>query len=159
MNRKTHRVRIVLTLLTLSIVAATALAVPRAGHALRPFGLLAELVSRVDLTPAQRTEIRAILGAHRDQVATLVDRERAARAALRESIQQSQVDDAAVRSASAKVAVVDADLAIERASIFAEVSAVLTPEQRVRAREGIEELHESLLGRAMDVYDLGVRLL
>jgi Spy/CpxP family protein refolding chaperone len=159
MNRKTHRVRIILTLLTLSVVAATALAVPRAGHALRPFRLLADLASRVDLTPPQRTEIRAILASHRDQVATLVDRERDARVALRHAIQQPQVDDAAVRSASAQVAVVDADLAVERARIYAEVSAVLTPEQRDRAHEAIEELHESLLGRAMEVYDLGARLL
>ena len=51
------------------------------------------------------------------------------RRALRDKIRAEQVDESGIRAQSAKVAVVEADLAVQRAHIAHDLRAVLTPEQ------------------------------
>jgi Spy/CpxP family protein refolding chaperone len=140
MNRKSNRFRIVLTLVAVTVVGASALAAPRTGQALRPLRLLVDLAARVDLTSEQRAQLRTILESHRDEVCAIVDAECAARLTLRQAIQQSAVDEPDVRAASAEVAAVDARLAVERARIFTEVAVVLTPEQKAAVEGFIAEV-------------------
>lgn len=152
MTSKTDRFRIALSILTITVVAATALAAAPAGRALRPLRLLAELASRVDLTPEQRGQVRSIFAARRAEIVAIVDRERTSRTALRQAIQRPQVDSAAVRAASAEVAAVDAELAVERARIYTEVAAVLTPDQMAAIEGFISEVRpmiEAEIDRAM----------
>lgn len=110
------------------------------------------LLSRMNLTDAQKQEIAAILEAHRPELEALVTQYRDARNVLRGAIQQPTVDSTAVTSAAAEVSRLETEIAVERAEIFSEVSAVLTPEQRAElaaraeaARERIVGLLESLL--------------
>jgi Spy/CpxP family protein refolding chaperone len=157
-NRSRSRIAIAGLALALGL-ALTVSAAPGAARALGPLRAIADLLDRLDLSEAQRAEIRAVLAAHRPSLEALVARELEARAALREAIHQSVVDEAAVREASAAVAVVDADFAVERARIASEIAAVLTPEQRERLHGAIAEMHAALAERVQSVYRLGLRLL
>jgi Spy/CpxP family protein refolding chaperone len=86
-------------------------------------------VNGMVLTPEQKEQIKAILQTHKPAVEALLAQEKAARTVLLEAIHQPSVDAPAVRDASAAVADVDAGLDVERAHIYAEIHAVLTPEQ------------------------------
>ena len=140
MTRKTHTLRFAFALVAITAVVATALAAPRAARSLRPLRLLADLASRVDLSADQRAEIRSILLSNRDEVAAVLESERVARVALRRAIQQPAVDEPGVRAASAEVAAVDARFAVLRAGMFAEVAAVLTPDQRAAVDAFVAEV-------------------
>jgi len=95
-----------------------------------PLVKLSHLASALDLSDAQKDEIRAILKKHNAELLALAESEKTARTALVDSIRQPVTDASAIRQASASVARVDADLAVERATIYAEIHAVLSPAQR-----------------------------
>lgn len=116
-------------------------------------------IDGLDLTDEQRAEIEAILASHEAAFEALGERERAAREALVAAIRQPSPNEAAVREASAAVAAVDADLAVERAHASSEVSAVLTTEQQARLAEARDRLASAVFERAAAIYDLGTRLL
>lgn len=112
-----------------------------------PFGVggkVVRLVKSLDLTDQQKDEIKAILKSHQTTVAALLTGEKAARENLRSAIQQPTVNQTAVRQASTVVARLDADLAVERARIYSEIYAVLTPTQRADLAAGIKDLQESV---------------
>ena len=98
-------------------------------------GMLPMLGRELNLTDAQRDEIRSIAESHKDEWRTLADRERAARAALNELVTAGTVDEAAIRHKSAEVAAADADAAVARAHAHAEVMQILTADQKARLRQ------------------------
>jgi Spy/CpxP family protein refolding chaperone len=98
--------------------------------ALRELGLRA-----LDLTDAQREQVRGIEQSHRDERRQLAERLRTAHVGLQEVVQATSFDEAAIRSRSAEVAAVQADMAVLRARIRGEVWAILTPEQQQTATE------------------------
>lgn len=109
-----------------------------------PLLQLAALVRSLDLTDAQKQEIKSILKAHQDNLLAIALAERVARQHLLDTIHQPTVNEPAVRQASAVVAREDADLAVERAKIFSEVSAVLTADQRATLKDGLAEIQQSI---------------
>ena len=58
-----------------------------------------------------------------------------ARVGLREAIQAADANETTVRAASAKVASVEADLAVERLKLYGRISPILTAEQRDQVME------------------------
>ncbi|HEV8268563.1 MAG TPA: hypothetical protein VGR00_10030, partial [Thermoanaerobaculia bacterium] len=76
------------------------------------------------------------------------------RTALVDSIRQPVTDASAVRQASAAVARVDADLAVERATIYAEIHAVLTPAQRETLATTLGEWRAEISSRVEAVLTL-----
>ena len=68
------------------------------------------------------------------------------RRALRTIIQAEAVDEAAIRAQSAKVAAIEADLAVQRAHGAQEIRKVLTPEQ-IQKFKAIQERRDSKLDR------------
>jgi Spy/CpxP family protein refolding chaperone len=82
-----------------------------------------------NLTDAQGVQMKSIAERHRAQVEPLMEQLRTARLSLEDAIVTSPVDDATIRLRSAEVANAEADLAVARAHAYADVVAILTPEQ------------------------------
>src|SRR5262249_41677885 len=71
----------------------------------------------------------------KDNIRPLMQRMHEARTAVRDAIHAAGATEASVRVAAAKVADVQADLAVERLKLFAKISPILTEEQRAKLKE------------------------
>jgi Spy/CpxP family protein refolding chaperone len=92
-------------------------------------------LAAIGVTDAQKEQIRAIRREMRPTVAPLVKQLVQERRALRNTIQTTPVNEAAIRAQSARVAQLQADLAVKRAYISERVRSVLTPEQAAKLKE------------------------
>lgn len=102
-------------------------------------GHMAEhLAERLDLSQAQRDQIRTIHEGYREQADLLMETVKTARQDLGDRIHAELFDEAAIREAAGRLAAAEADLAVLRARIVSDLRQVLTPEQAAEARE----LHE-----------------
>ncbi len=88
----------------------------------------------LDLADAQREQVKATMDAHKAEVEAQFSRSRAARKTLHGAVTAGTFDESAVRQASADLATVEADGAVLRAKVHAEVWALLTPEQQQKAQ-------------------------
>ena len=100
----------------------------------------------LDLTEAQREQLKATMESHKAEFETQATKMLAAHKALHAVVTAESFDEAAIRQASAEVAIVDADGAVLRAKVQAEVWALLTPEQQAKAK-AIEATMEQGLGQ------------
>jgi Spy/CpxP family protein refolding chaperone len=101
-----------------------------------PMGLLPMFGRQLDLTSAQRDQIRAVADSHRDEWKALADRARTAHQALMDAVTaDSGVDEGLIRQKSADVAAIEADMAVARAHAFAEVSQILTADQKAKLKD------------------------
>jgi Spy/CpxP family protein refolding chaperone len=100
-----------------------------------PGGPLDLPLQRLNLTDSQTDQVKAIMDSHRDEMKALGDRARAAHDALEAAVTADTVDDTTIRAKSADVAAVDADLAVERARVRAEIFGILTDAQRSEAKQ------------------------
>jgi protein CpxP len=108
------------------------------------------LASRLDLTDAQKQQLKALAQSHREEWKALADRARTARQALHQAVTAETLDDAAIRQRSAELAAVQADIAVARAHARAQMFQVLTPEQQAKAktlRSRVEERLRERTGR------------
>lgn len=99
----------------------------------RPGGILPGLRA-LDLTDTQREQLQAAMESHKAEFEAQAARMRTARTALHAAVTADTFDEAAVRQKAADVAIVDADGAVLRAKVHAEVWALLTPEQQQKAK-------------------------
>jgi len=97
-----------------------------------PMGMLPMLGRRLDLTDAQKDQIKTIADSHKEDWKSLAERARAAHGALNQAVTADTVDEALIRQRSADVAAADADMAVARAKVHAEVVQILTPEQKAK---------------------------
>jgi len=120
---------------------------PRVGAGRGPLGPgfgLGFALGRLGITAEQRQQIRTIVQSHRQEFQALAERRRTAQQALQAAMTADQLDEAAIRSASAALAEVQADAAVLRAKVQREVFAVLTPEQQAKAKALREEARTRL---------------
>ena len=110
---------------------------------------------KLGLTDDQAAQIKNALLAEKDTLKGLISKLHDARTGLREAIQASNATETTVRAASAKVAAVEADLAVERLKLFGKISPILTEEQRAKIKEFQSRLDDFVDG-AID--RLGERL-
>jgi protein CpxP len=89
----------------------------------------------VDLTDAQREQVRSIMESHKTEMDEAGTKLRDAHRAFAEAVQAATVDEATVRARSTAVATAMADDALLRAKIRAEVQAILTPEQQQQLKQ------------------------
>ncbi len=87
----------------------------------------------LDLTSAQRDQMRSITQNHRTEFQSLAERMRTARQGLAAATTSQNLDEAAIRSAAAQLAEVQADAAVLRARVRQELWNALTPEQQQKA--------------------------
>jgi Spy/CpxP family protein refolding chaperone len=91
-------------------------------------------LGQLGLSDDQRQEVRRIMELHKAERQALEQRLREARRAQSEAVTAVPVDEGAVRARSAELAKVEADAAVLRAKVHAEVYNVLTPEQQEKAK-------------------------
>jgi protein CpxP len=110
------------------------------GHGFRggpggPFGPGGIALRGLDLTDAQREQVKAILQSHRDEQKAIGDRMQAARKALHDAIAADTFDETTVRAKAVEIGTIEADAAVLQARIKSEIVAILTPEQVKKAKE------------------------
>jgi Spy/CpxP family protein refolding chaperone len=110
--------------------------------------ILQRIADKLGLTSDQRADIRSILVDEKGTLQPLLSQLHRARQDLRENIRASDASEATVRAASAKVAAVEADLAVERMRLYAKIAPVLTDEQRQKIAV-FEERTDSLVDEAI----------
>ena len=144
----------VIIFLTAAIVIVQAEQPGRGGSAFggpgRSFGPGLFGLRIADLSETQREQVRAILERHEAETRSLWEQQRTARSALEDSIVASPIDEGAIRQRSAELGSVDAELAVNRARVTAEVMSLLTPEQQQELqqhRARMKEQHESAPSR------------
>ena len=103
-------------------------------------GLVRHIVHELDLTPDQVQKVKAVLADHKAELKTELTAIQTSRGQLFDAIHADTVDEGAIRAAATGVGKAEADLAVTRAKILAEVRQDLTPEQKEKAKE--------LLGKA-----------
>lgn len=105
------------------------------------------MLGRLDLSDAQREQVRTIVESHRDELRELGERGMHARQALEAAVMANVFDEAAIRAAAAEVGVVEADMAVARARISAEVHQVLTAEQQAKLEQLRAQMRERMESR------------
>jgi Spy/CpxP family protein refolding chaperone len=131
----------------LNAPAANATGRPGAGHG----RLLERAKEKLGLTDEQAAQIKAILKSEKENLTGLMTRLHDVRSGLREAIRSANATEASVRSASAKVAAVEADLAVERLKLYGKISPILTDDQRAKLADlaqRMDELVDSVIARA-----------
>jgi protein CpxP len=112
-----------------------------------PMGMLPMLARELNLTDAQKAQIKTIADSHRDEWKALGDRARTAHQALQQAVTADTVDEGLIRQRSAEVAAVEADMAVARARAHAEVFQLLTPEQKTQAKTLQSQVQERMKER------------
>jgi protein CpxP len=116
------------------------------GGPLGPFGVA---LRQLDLTEAQRDQVKAIMESHKEQMQATGEKVREARKAVEAAIAAETVDEAAIRNAHAQLAQAMADGAVLRANVRHEVMQILTPEQKAKAAE-LKQVREQRLKLRQD---------
>ena len=91
-------------------------------------------LAQLGLTDQQRTQSKAIFEGHKADVQGFAARMQPARQALNDAI-RGGADEATIRAKAADIAAVQADMAVLRAKVHAQVFAVLTPDQQAKAAQ------------------------
>lgn len=96
-------------------------------------GRLAERAKeKLGLTDEQLAQIKDVFRSEKAAILSLLTRLRDARGGLRDAIRSTDANENSVRAASARVATVEADVAVERMKVFRQISPILTDEQRTK---------------------------
>jgi protein CpxP len=88
----------------------------------------------LDLTDAQREQVRGIMTARQADFKAIGERLRTAHDAQRQAVTRVPVDENEIRARVSEASAVEADFAILRARIHEQVYQVLTPEQQAKAK-------------------------
>ena len=88
------------------------------------------LAGKLDLTDAQRTQVRGVLKAHADEILAQVQAGMDARQALHDAVMAQPADENAIRSLAARVGEVHGNGALLIVKIRSEIWPILTPEQQ-----------------------------
>jgi protein CpxP len=93
----------------------------------------------VDLTDAQREQVRTIVDSHRDELRQVGEKLREAHRAFAEATMADPIDESAIRAKSTAIAAAMADEAILRTKVRTEVTAILTAEQQEQLKTRQQE--------------------
>jgi len=100
-----------------------------------PMGMLGLFGPDLNLTDAQKQQIKSIVESHKAEWEAFGERARTAHQALAAAISADTVDEGLIRAKHAEVAAVEADMAVAAARTRAEIWPILTPEQQATAKE------------------------
>jgi Spy/CpxP family protein refolding chaperone len=119
------------------------------GGPMRLLGDLGRGFRALELSDAQREQIRGIASARQAEFREVGERLRIARRELEALVTGDAVDESGIRAKSAELASVQADAAVMRARVHQEVFSLLTAEQQAKARE-LRAERESRMKERMD---------
>ena len=97
-------------------------------------GMLGLPLRGLELTDAQREQVRGIVSARQADFKAVGDRLRAAHLAQRQAVTRVPVDENEIRARVSDASAVEADFAVLRARVHEQVYQVLTPEQQAKAK-------------------------
>ena len=100
-----------------------------------PLGFLGPAARELNLTDAQREQIKAIAKSHQEEMKAVHEKLAPARKALDDAITADAFDEAAIRKAANEVGAAEADAAVLRAKVHQAAFEVLTGEQKLKAKE------------------------
>jgi len=100
-----------------------------------PLAMLRILGPQLNLTDAQREQIKNLAETHREEWKALAERERTAHQALNAAIMADTIDEGLIRSKSAELAAVQADVALAAARVRAEVWPLLNADQQAQLKQ------------------------
>ena len=92
-------------------------------------------LGQLNLSDAQKQQVQSIMQQHRQQAQRVMQRLEQAMQAQRAAVNQVPVNEAAVRQAAAALAAIEADVAVDRARLHADIFNVLTVEQQEKAKQ------------------------
>lgn len=132
---------------------------PGFGHGHNASRMFDHLAQELDLSDAQRAQVRGVLKAHADEILAQVKAGMDARRALHDAVMAQPSDEAAVRSLAAQVGTVHGDGALLIVKVRSEIWPILTPEQQQklaslharmgrRGDEGLQSLGAFLRGQS-----------
>ena len=98
-------------------------------------GRFAQKLAQLGATDDQKAQVKVILRKYQPTVGPLIKQVVTERRALRDTIRAETIDETAVRAQAAKVASLEADLAVQRAHVAHEIRAVLTPGQLQKLKD------------------------
>ena len=88
-----------------------------------------EIAQKLGLTDAQKAQAKAIFQGNREVVKPIITNLRTEQKSLQALLHADPVDEAAIRTETAKIAGIQADLNVNRAKVGAQFRAILTPSQ------------------------------
>jgi Spy/CpxP family protein refolding chaperone len=91
-------------------------------------------LAQLNLTAQQRDQIKTIMESHQDEMKTLASSEMSARQGLEQAVSADTLDEATIRQRAANLGAIEADTAVARAHLRAEVWQVLTADQQKQAK-------------------------
>ena len=92
------------------------------------------LLRQLDLSEAQREQVKQITESHRDEQKALGDRVRAAHLALEAAIVAGPLDESTIRGKAADIATVNADVAVASGRVYSEIFSILTGDQQTKLK-------------------------
>ena len=92
-------------------------------------------LQQLDLTDAQREQVREVMQRHRDAMQTAGTQLREAHDAQRAAVETAPVNESLIRSTSQALANATTEMALVRARVHTEVWSLLTPEQQEKAKQ------------------------
>jgi len=110
--------------------------------------ILQRIARKLNLTDDQKSQIKSVLSVDKDMLKSLFGQLHDARKNLRAAICANGTNESAVRAASAKVASVEADLAVERMKLYGKIAPILTDEQRRKIAD-FEQRFDNVVGGAI----------
>jgi Spy/CpxP family protein refolding chaperone len=110
--------------------------------------ILQHITKKLNLTDDQKSQIQAVWGGEKDMLKSLFGQLHDARKNLRAAIHAGDANETAVRAASAKVAGVQADLAVERMKLYGKIAPILTDQQRRKIAD-FEQRFDNVMGGAI----------
>lgn len=105
----------------------------RKGH--RDGDFLKKMARELSLTEQQQAQARALFENNRAEHKPLMESLRVERGRMQELVHSGKADEAAIREQAAKMAAVQADLAVARARAAKQFLALLTPNQAAQLKE------------------------
>jgi protein CpxP len=106
------------------------------GPGRRPAGRQAGLALRaLELTEAQRNQVRQLTEQHREQIRPLLERVRTAQESRRQAVEAIPFSEPQIRAAAQALAEAETELAVQRARMQADIYALLTPDQQARLQK------------------------
>lgn len=110
--------------------------------------ILQRIARKLNLTDDQKSQLKTVWDGEKDTVKSLIGQWHDARKNLRAAIHAGDANESTVRAAAAKVAVVEADLAVERMKLYGKIAPILTGEQR-RKIAGFEQRVDDRISSAI----------
>jgi periplasmic protein CpxP/Spy len=100
-----------------------------------PGGIGLPGLRQLELSDAQKEQIKTITQSHRDEMRQIAERTREAQRGMDVAAEGTSVDESSIRASSTALAAALADGAILRAKINAEIFGILTPDQQQKLAE------------------------